>query len=43
MITDRILGLGTDLLEISRIEDSLTKFGARILERIFLPEEVAYA
>lgn len=43
MITERILGLGTDLVEISRIEDSLTKFGDRFLEKIFLPEEIAYA
>jgi len=43
MITEKILGLGTDLVEISRIEDSLTKFGDRFLEKIFLPEEIAYA
>ncbi|NBS84434.1 MAG: 4'-phosphopantetheinyl transferase superfamily protein, partial [Verrucomicrobia bacterium] len=42
MITERILSLGTDLVEISRIEDSLTEFGDRFLEKIFLPEEIAY-
>lgn len=43
MIPEKILGLGTDLVEISRIEDSLTKFGDRFLEKIFLPNEIAYA
>ena len=43
MKPERILGLGMDLVEIDRIEDSLQRFGDRFLERIFLPDEIAYA
>ena len=43
MTTEKILGLGTDLVEISRIEESLAKFGDRFLEKIFLPGEITYA
>ncbi|MEY2852536.1 MAG: holo-ACP synthase [Verrucomicrobiota bacterium] len=43
MNTERLLGLGMDLVEIDRIEDSLNKFGERFLQRIFHPSEVAYA
>jgi len=43
MSTERLLGLGMDLVEIDRIEDSLHKFGDRFLHRIFHPSEVAYA
>lgn len=38
-----MLGLGTDLVEISRIEESVIKFGERFLEKIFLPSEISYA
>jgi holo-[acyl-carrier protein] synthase len=37
-----VIGLGTDLIEIARIEDSIRRFGDRFLERIFTAEEVAY-
>lgn len=37
-----ILGLGTDLIEISRIEESIRRYGDRFLERIFTKDEVAY-
>ena len=37
-----VLGLGTDLIEISRIEESLRRYGDRFLERIFTVDEVAY-
>ena len=43
MSTERLLGLGMDLVEIDRIEDSMKKFGDRFLKRIFHPAEVAYA
>ena len=43
MNSERMLGLGTDLVEISRIEESLNKFGDRFLQKIFLPTESAYA
>jgi holo-[acyl-carrier protein] synthase len=37
-----IVGLGTDLAEIPRIERSIERFGDRFLERIFTPAEIAY-
>ena len=43
MNTEKLLGLGMDLVEIDRIEDSMKKFGDRFLKRIFHPAEVAYA
>ena len=37
-----IVGMGTDLAEISRIERSITRFGDRFLGRIYTPGEIAY-
>ena len=37
-----VVGLGTDLIEIARIEESLARFGDRFLHRIYTPGEVAY-
>jgi holo-[acyl-carrier protein] synthase len=37
-----IVGMGTDMIEISRIERSLEQFGERFLEKIFTPGEIAY-
>lgn len=37
-----VLGLGTDLIEISRIEDSIRRFGQRFLDRVYTPGEIAY-
>ena len=37
-----VVGLGTDLVEIARMEASLARFGDRFLERIFTPGEIAY-
>jgi|ERR1700733_9396123 len=37
-----VLGLGTDLIEIERIQASMDRFGERFLERIFTTEEIAY-
>ena len=37
-----IVGIGTDLIEISRIEQSLARFGGRFLARIYTPGEIAY-
>src|SRR6202167_2478025 len=36
------LGLGSDLIEIARIEKSIQRFGTRFLERVFTPAEIAY-
>jgi holo-[acyl-carrier protein] synthase len=37
-----ILGTGVDIVETSRIQDSLDKFGERFLKRCFWPHEVTY-
>jgi len=37
-----ILGLGTDMIEIARIEHSLTRYGDAFLHRIYTPAEIAY-
>jgi len=37
-----ILGIGTDLLEIARIQQSIARFGDRFLLRIFTHGEIQY-
>jgi holo-[acyl-carrier protein] synthase len=37
-----ILGLGTDMIEIARIDHSLTRYGDAFLHRIYTPAEIAY-
>jgi holo-[acyl-carrier protein] synthase len=37
-----ILGTGIDLIEVARIADSFGKFGERFVNRILLPDEIAY-
>jgi holo-[acyl-carrier protein] synthase len=37
-----VLGLGTDIIEIARIEHSLSRFGDAFLRRIYTPAEIAY-
>jgi holo-[acyl-carrier protein] synthase len=37
-----ILGVGTDLIEIERIERSYQRFGEAFLARVYTPEEIAY-
>jgi holo-[acyl-carrier protein] synthase len=37
-----VIGLGTDLIEIARIERSVARFGEAFLNRVFTPGEVAY-
>ena len=37
-----VIGLGTDLIEISRIERSLERYGEQFLARVFTPGEIAY-
>lgn len=36
-----ILGVGSDLIDIRRIEQTIQKFGVRFIERTFSPAEVA--
>ncbi len=38
-----IIGLGTDLVEVSRIRESIVSFGDRFLRRVFTEGEQAYA
>ncbi|HUD21948.1 MAG TPA: holo-ACP synthase [Acidobacteriaceae bacterium] len=37
-----VLGVGTDLMEIARIQRSVARFGDRFLLRVFTPREIAY-
>jgi holo-[acyl-carrier protein] synthase len=37
-----VLGLGTDLIETRRVQESMNRFGERFLERIFSAGEIAY-
>lgn len=37
-----ILGVGIDIIEVARIQNSFARFGDRFLERILLPDEIAY-
>lgn len=37
-----ILGLGTDSIEIERVQQSLARFGQRFMERVFTEGEIAY-
>ncbi|MDW5267813.1 MULTISPECIES: holo-ACP synthase [Acidobacteriaceae] len=37
-----VLGVGTDLIEIERVQQSLARFGDRFMHRIFTEGEIAY-
>src|SRR5262245_33995134 len=37
-----IVGSGVDLAEVDRIRKSIERFGARFVDRIFTPAEIAY-
>jgi holo-[acyl-carrier protein] synthase len=37
-----ILGIGIDATDIPRVAEILEKYGARFLERVFTPGEIAY-
>lgn len=39
----RISGVGIDVVQISRIAESLSKFGDRFMRRVFTPDEISYA
>ena len=38
----QILGLGHDIIEVSRIEESIASFGNRFFSKLFTSKEVAY-
>jgi holo-[acyl-carrier protein] synthase len=37
-----VLGLGTDLIEIGRVQASIDQFGDRFLNRVFTESEIVY-
>jgi holo-[acyl-carrier protein] synthase len=37
-----IVGTGVDLAEVKRIREAIERYGARFVERVFTPAEVAY-
>jgi holo-[acyl-carrier protein] synthase len=37
-----VIGIGTDMVEIARVEQSIARFGVRFLQRVFTPGEIAY-
>ena len=37
-----VIGIGTDMIEVARIERSIERFGEAFLARVFTPGEVAY-
>lgn len=37
------VSVGIDLVQLSRVADSLSRFGDRFLRRVFTPGEIAYA
>lgn len=37
-----VIGLGTDLIEIARVQQSLDRFGERFIHKVFTPGEVVY-
>ncbi len=38
-----VLGIGTDIVEVDRVEATLRRFGPRFERRVFSPAEMAYA
>lgn len=38
-----LVGVGMDIVETKRIAESIERFGDQFLQRVFLPEEIAYA
>jgi holo-[acyl-carrier protein] synthase len=37
-----IIGIGTDIIEVERIRESIEKYGERFLKRIFTEKEIEY-
>jgi holo-[acyl-carrier protein] synthase len=38
-----ILGVGIDIIEVSRIKQSIENYGERFLNRIYTPDEIEYS
>ena len=39
----RIIGIGIDLVDCDRIQNSIERFGDRFLQRVFTAGEIAYS
>jgi holo-[acyl-carrier protein] synthase len=39
---EMVTGIGTDIIEVGRIAESIARFGERFLRRIYTPGEIAY-
>lgn len=39
----RVIGTGVDLVEVARFRRSVSRWGSRLLGRVFTPSELAYA
>ena len=37
-----VIGIGTDLIEVARVQQSISRFGDRFVQRIFTPAEIEY-
>jgi holo-[acyl-carrier-protein] synthase len=37
-----VLGMGSDLIEIKRIAESIERYGERFLQRVFTDDEIAF-
>lgn len=37
-----ILGIGTDIIEVARVQGSLDRFGEHFMKRVLRPDEIAY-
>ena len=40
--TEMVIGLGTDLIEVARVEASIARYGEQFLQRVFTAGEIAY-
>lgn len=38
-----ILGIGTDIVEVGRLQSAVEKWGDQFLNRVFCPEEIEYS
>lgn len=38
-----IIGIGTDIIEVERIKESIEKYGERFLKRIYTEDEIQYS
>ena len=38
-----IVGIGVDIVEVERLEKTVTRFGNRFLNRVFTEQEIAYS